>query len=98
MLCSVTVGNAVDSRVITGVTVLIAEGAAIAAVEAGQGIAFGPPAYAVVAGKRAKYLPIVPPVPPVRLGCVLCTGRVSAEVVAFVESLRAACAGMVTTD
>lgn len=69
----------------------------MAAVEAGQGIAFGPPAYAVVAGKRAKYLPIVPAVPPVRLGCVLRTGRVSAEVVAFVESLRAACAGMVVT-
>ncbi|MBL9172993.1 MAG: LysR family transcriptional regulator [Verrucomicrobiales bacterium] len=64
----------------------------MAAVEAGQGIAFGPPVYAVVAGRRAKYLPIVPGVPPVRLGCVLRTGRASPEVTSFVESLRAACA------
>ena len=70
----------------------------MAAVEAGQGIAFGPPAYAVVAGRRAKYLPIIPAVPPVRLGCVLRLGRISPEVTAFVDSLRAACAGTVTTD
>lgn len=61
----------------------------MAAVQAGQGVAFGPPTYAEAAGKRATYLPILPEVQPIVLGAILRSGKRSALEEGFLESLRA---------
>ena len=60
----------------------------MAAVEAGQGIAFGPPTYAMMAGKRAKYLAIKPPAPPIVVGAILRAGKASPLLQAFLQALR----------
>ena len=65
----------------------------MAAVEAGQGIAFGPPTYAMMAGKRAKYLPISPPAPPIVLGVIMRAGAHAPLLEAFLQALRLAAKG-----
>lgn len=60
----------------------------MAAVQAGQGIAFAPPPFAESAGKRAKYVPIKPDAPPIVLGVVRRAGRNSSVELAFLEALR----------
>ena len=60
----------------------------MAAVESGQGIAFGPPAYAIIAGKRAKFVPIKPAAPPIKLGALTRTGRSTPLMQAFLKVLR----------
>ena len=74
-------------RIVTSV-----DGAAslMAAVQAGQGVAFGPPAYAVVAGSRAKFVPLQPAAPPIELGAIVRRGRSSPELKGFLQALRTA--------
>lgn len=69
-----------------------ADGAAslMAAVQAGHGVAFGPPAYAIVAGRRAKFVTIRPAAPPILLGAITRAGKSTPLVQAFLEALRLA--------
>lgn len=62
----------------------------LAAVEAGQGIAFVPPAYSLSAGRRIKFVPIKPSAPPVVVGALLRRGHAPPPVEAFLSSLRLA--------
>lgn len=65
----------------------------LTAVESGLGVAFGPPAYAVIAGKRARFIPILPEAPPIQLGVVVRRGQTSPIVEAFLDAVRTAAGG-----
>ena len=72
--------------------VVSADGASslLTAVESGHGVAFGPPAYAIIAGRRAKYVAIKPAAPPIMLGAMMRDGKPAPVLAAFLDSLRLA--------
>jgi DNA-binding transcriptional LysR family regulator len=61
-----------------------------AAVQAGHGIAFGPPQFVTVAGGRVRYIRIHPAAPPLRLGVAYRPGPRSPRVETFLEAVRVA--------
>ena len=72
--------------------VVSADGASslLTAVESGHGVAFGPPAYAIIAGRRAKYVAIKPAAPSIMLGAMMRDGKPAPVLAAFLDSLRLA--------
>ncbi len=66
----------------------------VAAVESGQGIAFGPSTFSSANGGRIRFVPISPPPPPLEVGFAIRRRRPGELVNAFVESLRSSARGL----